>query len=183
MGIFGKSFKRELGKNTGRFVSNKIFGDGHASKSKIIHAGGLGINKFSAEKETKKMIESMEEAENRRLSQEEYKDAQELLSFKQDTLFSIKFGSDLDEITEALDKLLIIFNSDNDIEIQSSARSKALTGIFKLKSMGAIELAEHYRKQFPDVKKKEKLTITLIIIGCLLVLIGGAIASKLGYLD
>lgn len=68
MGIFGKSFKRELGKNTGRFVSNKIFGDGHASKSKIIHAGGLGINKFSAEKETKKMIESMEEAENRRLS-------------------------------------------------------------------------------------------------------------------
>jgi len=28
---FGKSFERELGKNTGKWVSNVIFGDGHST--------------------------------------------------------------------------------------------------------------------------------------------------------
>lgn len=31
MSLFGKSFERELGKNTGKWVSNFIFGDGHAT--------------------------------------------------------------------------------------------------------------------------------------------------------
>ena len=38
MGTFGKSFTREIGKNTGKWVSNKVFGDGHATPHKIIHA-------------------------------------------------------------------------------------------------------------------------------------------------
>ena len=31
MGTLGNAFKRELGKNTGKFVSNVIFGDGHST--------------------------------------------------------------------------------------------------------------------------------------------------------
>lgn len=38
MGTFGKTLTRELGKNTGKWVSNKVFGDGHATPHKIIHA-------------------------------------------------------------------------------------------------------------------------------------------------
>ncbi|HRP60213.1 MAG TPA: hypothetical protein PK833_08005 [Vicingus sp.] len=37
MGTFSKSFTREIGKNTGKWVSNKIFGDGHATPHKLIH--------------------------------------------------------------------------------------------------------------------------------------------------
>lgn len=37
MGTFGKSFTREIGKNTGKWASNKIFGDGHATPHKLIH--------------------------------------------------------------------------------------------------------------------------------------------------
>lgn len=37
MGTFGKSFTRELGKNTGKWASNKIFGDGHATPHRLIH--------------------------------------------------------------------------------------------------------------------------------------------------
>lgn len=37
MGTFGKSFTREIGKNTGKWVSNKVFGDGHATPHKLIH--------------------------------------------------------------------------------------------------------------------------------------------------
>ena len=32
----GKSLSRELGKNTGNWLSNKVFGDGHATPSKLI---------------------------------------------------------------------------------------------------------------------------------------------------
>lgn len=38
MGTFGKSFTREIGKNTGKWASNKLFGDGHATPHKIIRA-------------------------------------------------------------------------------------------------------------------------------------------------
>ena len=31
MGIIENSFKRELGKNTGKWVSNVVFGDGHST--------------------------------------------------------------------------------------------------------------------------------------------------------
>ena len=31
MSLFGKSFEREIGKNTGKWVSNVIFGDRHAT--------------------------------------------------------------------------------------------------------------------------------------------------------
>ena len=37
MSTFGKSLSRELGKNTGKWVSNKVFGDNHATPHKIIH--------------------------------------------------------------------------------------------------------------------------------------------------
>ncbi|MGL5980809.1 MAG: hypothetical protein ACRCZY_08055 [Phocaeicola sp.] len=31
MGTFEKSFTREIGKNTGKWVSNIVFGDGHST--------------------------------------------------------------------------------------------------------------------------------------------------------
>ena len=45
MGIFGQSFKKELGKNTGKWASTKLFGDKHATPHRIIYkseAGGRG---------------------------------------------------------------------------------------------------------------------------------------------
>lgn len=36
MGTFGKSLSKELGKNTGKWISNKIFGDGHSTPHKLI---------------------------------------------------------------------------------------------------------------------------------------------------
>ena len=35
MGDYGKSFKKEMGKNTGKWLSNKVFGDGHATPHKV----------------------------------------------------------------------------------------------------------------------------------------------------
>ena len=37
MSTFGKSLKKEIGKNTGKWISNAVFGDKHATPHKIIH--------------------------------------------------------------------------------------------------------------------------------------------------
>jgi hypothetical protein len=36
MVIFIKSLSKELGKNTGKYINNKIFGDSHATPYKVI---------------------------------------------------------------------------------------------------------------------------------------------------
>ncbi|MEQ8241065.1 MAG: hypothetical protein RIA69_17750 [Cyclobacteriaceae bacterium] len=35
MGLFGKSVTREVGKNTGKWISNKVFGDGHSTPYRV----------------------------------------------------------------------------------------------------------------------------------------------------
>jgi len=66
MGTFNKSFKRELGKNTGKWVSNKVFGDGHATPHKLI------VQKEEIRREREKLQEfKKEERERRRLEREE----------------------------------------------------------------------------------------------------------------
>ena len=37
MGKFGDSFKRQLGRDTGRFVSNVLFGNKHAAPVRVSH--------------------------------------------------------------------------------------------------------------------------------------------------
>lgn len=160
---FGSSFKRELGKNTGRFVSNKVFGDGHASKSKIIHDGKIARANAS---------ETKAEAEYE-------KQRNEILKDKQSTINRIKFGSDVDEIINSLDELLVIYKSDNDQDIKSTARAKAKTGIIKLKSLGEIELAKHYKKQLPN----PALTTTIIAIVAFLFLITMGVLANMGVFD
>ena len=48
MGALGNSFKRELGKNTGKFVSNILFGDSHSTPYRRV--GNLSFNKVSEER-------------------------------------------------------------------------------------------------------------------------------------
>ena len=38
MGVFGNSLKRELGKNTGKFISNVVFGDKHSTPYRRVDA-------------------------------------------------------------------------------------------------------------------------------------------------
>lgn len=69
MGTFGKSFTRELGKNTGKWVSNKVFGDGHATPHKVL------IQRKEREERTKEreaIAQQKEyEREQRKLEREE----------------------------------------------------------------------------------------------------------------
>lgn len=61
MGTFGKTFTREIGKNTGKWVSNKVFGSGHSTPHRVIH---------EREKENRRI--ERDNARNFREQQKEY---------------------------------------------------------------------------------------------------------------
>jgi hypothetical protein len=72
MGNFFKSLSKELGKNTGKYVSNKIFGDNHATPYKIIKQEERSERRFEREKlrEEKNYQKKIEKEENRKIREE-----------------------------------------------------------------------------------------------------------------
>lgn len=63
MGIFSKSLSKELGKNTGKWVSNKVFGDGHSTPYRL---------KIQRERERQeRQTEKRKDIEDRRKQREE----------------------------------------------------------------------------------------------------------------
>ena len=49
MSKFGDSFKREVGKNTGKFVSNLVFGDKHSTPYRRVDGGGSSVRAEAAQ--------------------------------------------------------------------------------------------------------------------------------------
>lgn len=49
MGKIGDSFKREVGKNTGKFVSNLVFGDKHSTPYRRVDGGSSGVRAEAAQ--------------------------------------------------------------------------------------------------------------------------------------
>ncbi|MCR5423457.1 MAG: hypothetical protein K6E93_01690 [Bacteroidales bacterium] len=49
MGKIGDSFKREIGKNTGKFVSNLVFGDKHSTPYRRVDGGSSGVRAEAAQ--------------------------------------------------------------------------------------------------------------------------------------
>lgn len=75
MGKFGDSLKRELGKNTGKFVSNKVFGDGHSTPHRVSVSQQKKNAKLEAQLESERKMVAVEEAklalEKKKLDREE----------------------------------------------------------------------------------------------------------------
>ena len=76
MGTFENSFKREIGKNTAKWLSNKIFGDGHSTPYKI-------ITKNESTKREKEVLKRNRENE---LEKERRKVLREKLRFQEEKL-------------------------------------------------------------------------------------------------
>ena len=74
MGTLGNAFKRELGKNTGKFVSNVIFGDGHSTPyRRVDKAREANANARQQMAEAKMKIAEAEAREARERSKRERK--------------------------------------------------------------------------------------------------------------
>jgi hypothetical protein len=91
MGTFENSLKRELGKNTAKWLSNKIFGDGHSTPYKII----------TKNESTKKEKEILRKNREKELESIRRKNIREKLRFQEEKL---KFQEEEREIKEEIKK-------------------------------------------------------------------------------
>ena len=82
MGTFGNSLKRELGKNTGKFISNVVFGDMHSTPYRRVDARRqAAMNARLAEAEARRRVEEVKKEarlEEARLKREEARERAEL---------------------------------------------------------------------------------------------------------
>ena len=116
------------------------------------------------------------ESEQEKLDSElEYK----ILKEKQQRIIAIEFGSTIQTVSKALDNLLVLYQSDEDVDIKKATRAKAQSGIIRLKDLDARELAERYTSQFPNPNR----FIIFSAIICVVLIVTILILSELGYLS
>jgi hypothetical protein len=120
--------------------------------------------------------ESAFEDEQHRL---DYALENEILKDKQKRIMAIEFGSTVETVSKALDNLLVLYQSDEDIDIKKATRAKAQSGILRLKDMGARELATHYSSQFPNPNRLI-IIIALVFVVLITVIL---ILTELGYMS
>ncbi|PCI96234.1 MAG: hypothetical protein COB15_11110 [Flavobacteriales bacterium] len=170
------SFKRELGKNTGKYLSNQLFGDKHSTPHTIIHKGRIGRNGKSDSSGTEESESSVDDEIKYEVHQEKvYQNRMEQVS-------SIQFkGDNVDEISNQLDNLIVYFNGADvgEWDYKAAIRTKAISGAMKLERLGERELAKYYRKQLPNPKLIRYTLIALLAI----VSFGGLVFIALGGLD
>ena len=82
MGVFGNSLKRELGKNTGKFISNVVFGDKHSTPYRRVDSQRQAvINARIAEVEARRRVEEIKKEaklEEVRMRREEARERAEI---------------------------------------------------------------------------------------------------------
>lgn len=173
MGTFGKSFSREMGKNTGKFVSNKVFGkSGHATPHRIIRSsegsisggsgksgGGLfsGIGSSLSEG-TKGMFADMQaQREDDRIKREQKLQAKKEKEMKLEELSSFSVGSEKEEISENLNFLVSTANAQKDKNVRKICIEKIEFGIMKLRSNDGHAEADFFAKKLEELNKKKGL--------------------------
>lgn len=170
MSRFWRNFWSETGRNTGKWISNKTFGDsGWATPRRHILDGELRGSKRSKNRKSSPQ-NSNQEYENYSNSDDDY-DLTEKLN-------SIDFGDSIDEICDALDKIFPLLEEAGYVD-DGAVKDKIQSGIFRLKRKGANIEADFYRKRLG----KKNLTKTLILSFCIFIVLFGALATHLGWLD
>jgi hypothetical protein len=159
MGTFGKSFSRELGKNTGKVISNAVFGD----KWSTPYRSANGKNSASVKAAEIRAQQQKTQAEaQREIAEIEYKTQMEKIKLEQkfeqqknedrviEDIISANFNTDKDEIFQILSDLMSLSESSDSKNIQKAAIEKINAGIFKLQQIGAIEEANYFKQKFKD---------------------------------
>jgi len=178
MGTFGKSLARELGKNTGKWASNKVFGNtGHATPHRIVRSSegnnagggngnssggllsgignGVGSALSTGAKGTFDMYKGMfdDERKEKELKRQEKKDKQ----IKLEELSSFSVGSEKEEISENLNFLVSTAKAQKDKSVRKVCIEKIEFGIMKLRSNDGHEEADFYSKKLEELNKKKGL--------------------------
>ncbi len=165
MGTFGKSLGRELGKNTGKFVSNKVFGDKWSTPYRVSATAEAAKFKASQAK-----IEA--EAEFDRVRQQERieleRNDREVLLY----ISKVQFSGDKDEVYHILTEMYSLLEGYQDPKVKKSAKGKINDGLFKLKQIDAIQEYEYFKNRLDEYEKQVKIRLYFIFFSLGLLILG-----------
>ncbi len=185
MGTGTDWFKRELGKNTGKFVSNTIFGDKWSTPHKVIIAKeNVKIEKQNSQDLIKTEFKKLE-IETKRTEFQQIGSVNE----KKEFILTKTFSNDKDEIFDFGNYLITEIksigwsdkdenshlNSFSDVCLNKLSQCK-----IKLDSLGATFESEHFEKEIKSLKNKQIFQKYYKYAGIAVLLITFYICHKLG---
>lgn len=180
MGTFGNSFSRELGKNTGKVVSNALFKDKWSTPHRITSTVKVA--------EIKSEQARLEAEASRRKAQLEYDTQIDKLKLEQkfekekneakllEDIIKTSFTNDNNNNYQVLTELWSLVQSHESENIKNAAISKIEDGIFRMKQIGLIDEAAFFEKRLIDYneknlneqKKKKMMNTILFIVGIII---------------
>lgn len=195
MGKFEDSFKRQVGRDTGKFVSNVIFGDKHATPVRVsVRQEKLKLEKerFENERELERQrLRDRQQAEKKQLEiQQEHLQKERIYQIRMEMMEKIEAlaGFELPSAVEELTKVLkgwdiqlhaYSFSSDEEgkkfiTQYMNALKCKYQQGIQKLAALGLTEKElEPYRKTVGNYQRRRlwsKISVPVYIVCALFVI-------------
>lgn len=160
MGTGTDWFKREIGKNTGKFVSNKLFGDKWSTPHKVIIAReNAQIDKQSSQDLIKTEFKKLE-IETKRTEIQQIGSLNE----KKEFILTKTFSNDKDEIFDFGNYLVAEIKSSGWSDKDDDAHLNSFSDVclnklgqcqIKLASLGADFESEHFDKEIKRLRNKK----------------------------
>ena len=156
---FLNSFFRETGKNTGKWVSNKVFGSGWSTPHRIRH-------EYSNTDDSNNSDDDFGDAQLSELNAE----TRRVRNLVEDTDFT---NNNADAISVQLDDLITAGRNSWDTNTSLGLfRPKIQSGIIRLRRLGEHELANHYQSEWNRLNRGRIFRILRLIL-LAVVLLGG----------
>lgn len=186
MSLFGKSFEREIGKNTGKWVSNVIFGDGHATPYR--RAESRQQQKITQQRINQENLHSQRiaqiEQENKLKSKEQLLIIDRAVLENIDKVSSVRIPNTSEEIQDFLSELSVQLRTNkwHENSDEGKIRNKYNEAILEKSSQAILQLKsidsensklEYYGKLVANYRRSKyiKKFQTAIIVASVLFLI------------
>ncbi len=169
---FSKALGRELGKNTGKLISNKLFGNGHATPYRVtgrVQAAQIRASAANAQAEAlKAQANAQLEAEKMRLKHENT--AREISTIGE--IANIEFSENPKEIASQLNQIISLLNAQKSREVLKAGIEKVDFGILTLTSHDLAQ-ASYFETKLKKLKFRYNVPYYSLIGGVVLLALGG----------
>jgi hypothetical protein len=180
MGIIGNSIKREFGKNTGKVVSNILFGDMHSTPYRRVDSARVRATEAKIERQYKEQLFAIDNAVLENI----------------DAVASYRISNEKEELLHQLSELSVQLKANNWRETLNSeeakVRNKFCDALFEkykqcLRTLEAIAPDEPQLGYYKKIRKKTSLRKYIrtypTLIGAGLLMIFGSLAGWISTLD
>jgi hypothetical protein len=177
MGFF-KSLKSQVGRDTGRVISNAVWGDKHAS---VYRRAGDKINEKRIEAQMEAQIEAQREAQERMIKQQQLEKIQDVTETNVASIIAMKLPKQKDELIEMLQELFVkltanpwgsVFKDECKITNKYAdaivTKADQIVFTFKTKFSNEFEIL-YYEQQLNELKKqrKKKMYTEVVIVSAI----------------